>query len=74
MPAGEEADAQPASIASRQAIVFFTGPLEDCLIESLDPAVMRNVDKSQLTDHRYPPIRSGDHLRMKLDRTNLSDA
>jgi hypothetical protein len=69
-----EAGALPASVASRQAIVFFTGPLEDCVIESLDPALMRNVDPSEVPNRKYPPIRSGDHLLMKLNRTNLSDA
>jgi isopenicillin N synthase-like dioxygenase len=61
---------------SRQAIVFFTGPLENCLIESLDAAVMRNVHVQANGEGEplksYPPIRSGDHLLMKLNKTNLT--
>lgn len=56
---------------SRQAIVFFTGPVEDCVIEGLDPEVMRNVDVAVMKG-RYPPIRAGEHLMMKLNKTNLT--
>ena len=62
----------PSSVLSRQAIVFFTGPLEDCVINSLDPALMRNVSWNS-TMRKYPPIRSGDHLLQKINKTNLSD-
>ena len=60
-----------ASQLSRQAIVFFTGPLEDCVIEGLDPQEMRNVDVTGMRE-RYPPMRAGDHLLMKIKKTNLS--
>jgi hypothetical protein len=60
---------------SRQAIVFFTGPLENCMIQSLDAAVMRSVEGDGLGQLKaYPPIRSGDHLLMKLNKTNLTQA
>ena len=62
----------PSSVLSRQAIVFFTGPLEDCVINSLDPALMRNVSWNSAMK-KYPPIRSGDHLLQKINKTNLSD-
>lgn len=71
-PAPAPVDIASAGVASRQAIVFFTGPLEDCIVETLDPRLMRNVPLSAMSATRYPPIRSGDHLLMKLNRTNLS--
>jgi hypothetical protein len=74
-PADEYNRPCASATLSRQAIVFFTGPLENCLIESLDAAVMRNVDKDSEEELKaYPPIRSGDHLLMKLNRTNLTQA
>jgi hypothetical protein len=70
-PTPAPVDIASAAVASRQAIVFFTGPLEDCIVEALDPSLMRNVPLSAMSATRYPPIRSGDHLLMKLNRTNL---
>ncbi|KAJ1430246.1 hypothetical protein B484DRAFT_448980 [Ochromonadaceae sp. CCMP2298] len=64
-----KAEAEAGEVVSipslpRQSIVFFTGPLEDCTIEVLDlPGEPKQGPK-------YPPIRSGDHLLMKLNRTN----
>lgn len=49
---------------SRTAIVFFSGPVENCLIESIE-----NDDPSTF---KYDAIRSGEHLRIKLGRTNNS--
>jgi hypothetical protein len=42
-------------------MVFFTGPLAECMIETID-------DSSN--EKKYPPIKSHDHLLMKLNRTN----
>lgn len=58
-----------ADFVSRQAIVFFTGPIEDHVIEVLE--CCRSGD-DEAVQRKYPPIRSGDHLLMKLNRTNLT--
>ena len=54
-------------IPGRQAIVFFTGPLEDCIVEVLP--------LPHIQQHRggavYPPVRSGDWLQMKLNKINI---
>ena len=53
---------------SRQAIVFFSGPLEQCIIEPLDtPITRKRVDPTYCE-----PIKAIDHLLLKLNRTNLS--
>ena len=57
---------------ARQSIVFFSGPLEHCLIECIDPALMKPEVVGDMRVRRYAPIRSGDHLLMKLNRTNSS--
>jgi isopenicillin N synthase-like dioxygenase len=51
---------------SRYSIVFFTGPLEECVIESIE-----NISGSG-EKKKYPPIKGGEHLLMKLNRTNAS--
>ena len=55
---------------SRQALVFFTGPLDDCMVEPL--AWLSTNESKQSIPLLYPPIRSYDHLLMKLNRTNHS--
>jgi isopenicillin N synthase-like dioxygenase len=56
---------------SRQALVFFTGPLEQCLIEPFAECCKRNEnDGDSEESRRYPSILAGDHLLMKLNRTN----
>ena len=49
------------STYDRQSLVFFSGPRETALIEPLI-----NTDAA---DTIYKAVRSGDHLRMKLERT-----
>jgi isopenicillin N synthase-like dioxygenase len=51
---------------SRYSIVFFTGPLEECVIECIE-----NINGSG-EKKKYPPIKGGEHLLMKLNRTNAS--
>ncbi len=63
----------PAGLYSRQAIVFFSGPLEDSVIECIDPALMRPEVVGETVVRKYAPIRSGDHLLLKLRRTNGSE-
>lgn len=50
---------------SRYSLVFFTGPLDECLIESIDECISETS-----SEKKYPPIKSHDHLLMKLNRTN----
>lgn len=53
--------------SSRWTLVFFTGPLADSIVQVLDcPAVMSHPDRPA----KYEPVRSGDYLMMKLNRTN----
>lgn len=42
---------------SRTSLVFFTGPRNDAVVTPI-PA-------------RYPPVTAGEHLRAKLERTNV---
>ena len=58
---------------ARQSIVFFSGPLENCVIECIDPALMKPEVVGDTLVRKYAPIRSGDHLLLKLNRTNGSD-
>jgi len=58
---------------ARQSIVFFTGPLENCVIECIDPALMKPAIVGDTRNRKYAPIRSGDHLLLKLNRTNGSE-
>lgn len=58
---------------SRQSIVFFSGPLENCVIECIDPALMKPEVVGDRRERKYAPIRSGDHLLLKLNRTNGSE-
>lgn len=62
----------PGSILSRYAQVFFSGPFEDVLIESI-PGLQETIfdDSSILEVVKYEPILSGDHLKSKLSRTNV---
>lgn len=53
--------------SSRWTLVFFSGPLADNIVQVLDcPAVMSQPDRPA----KYEPIRSGDYLMMKLNKTN----
>jgi len=61
-----------AGRVARQSIVFFSGPLEHCVIECIDPALMKPEVVGDMRVRKYAPIRSGDHLMMKLNRTNNS--
>ena len=59
--------------SARNAIVFFTTPLPHCMIEVCreSPKVasyMKSADKITIP----PPIRSGDHLLLKLKHTATS--
>lgn len=61
----------------RQSIVFFTGPLDECIIRPLDlPSLVTAATVSGEDGGEpglkvnYDPIRSLDHLLMKLNRTN----
>ena len=71
--------AQHGGLLSRQAIVFFTGPMENCVIDPATLPVQGKDDDGGVSDSaappptiaaKYPPIRCGDHLNMKLNRTN----
>lgn len=53
---------RPSCPVERQAIVFFSGPLSLCEIEP----ILTNEHETS----RYSPIRCGDHLQMKLQRSN----
>ncbi len=59
-----------AGLVGRQSIVFFSCPLEHCLIECIDPNLMKPEVVGDMRVRKYAPIRSGDHLLMKLNRTN----
>ena len=53
--------------SSRWTLVFFSGPLADNIVQVLDcPAVMSQPDRPA----KYEPIRSGDYLMIKLNKTN----
>jgi isopenicillin N synthase-like dioxygenase len=52
--------------SSRWTLVFFSGPLADCVVEVLPSTVVTGPDRPAL----YAPVRSGDYLAMKLNRTN----
>jgi hypothetical protein len=53
--------------SSRWTLVFFSGPLADNIVQVLDsPAVVSHPDRPA----KYEPVRSGDYLMMKLNRTN----
>lgn len=58
---------------SRRSLVFFTGPTHESLIVPvLDSSIVKNhLDKtSSKASVDYKPIKSGEHLFMKLNRTN----
>jgi hypothetical protein len=57
---------------SRNSIVFFSGPIEELCIETLtNIKSLSSIDKKVVNKiNYYPPIKSGDHLKLKLDRTN----
>jgi isopenicillin N synthase-like dioxygenase len=55
-----------AASHSRQAIVFFSGPYEDVLIDSIVSASSEEVSVK-----KYEPIIAGEHLRLKLMRSNV---
>jgi hypothetical protein len=66
-------------VLPRQSIVFFTGPLDECIIRPLDlpslvTATVSGEDEGEpggsTLKVNYDPIRSLDHLLMKLNRTN----
>ena len=50
---------------NRDSIVFFSGPSEEVIVEVLDLPVLGKP--------KYEPIASGDHLRLKLARSNKKD-
>lgn len=67
--AGQESVAASSAIVdlrSRWSLVFFSGPLADSIVEVLDSPVVVGPDNPP----KYEPIRSGDYLQMKLNRTN----
>lgn len=47
----------------RITVVFFTGPHDDTMIECLE-----TCDKEH---PKYKPIKSGDHLKRKINSTNV---
>jgi len=49
----------------RLSLAFFTGPREDAVIEVLPECVASNERP------KYGPVRSGDHLRSKLETSNV---
>ena len=50
----------------RKACVFFSGPRDDTVVSML-PMDSSNQVKETMTA-KYPPIRSGDHLQLKLNK------
>ena len=52
----------------RWAFVYFTGPFDDCMIQSIKGISPISNSTAELVE--YEPIRSGDHLQLKLNRTN----
>lgn len=73
-PAADLDTGSSAGSLSRQAIVFFSGPLEDSMVICIDPALMTAAQQQQQPEQRaevkYAPIRAGDFLFMKLNKTN----
>jgi isopenicillin N synthase-like dioxygenase len=60
------AGSKPGSLPSkrsRRSIVFFSGPSDD--------AVVSNLPLDYLGKPKYAPIQSGEHLKMKIDRTHV---
>jgi isopenicillin N synthase-like dioxygenase len=62
----ENAANQSSDEYSRQSIVFFSGPLDDCMVEPLAWLPQEEPKPPIL----FPSIRSKDHLLMKINRTN----
>ena len=58
----------PAAMSSRYSLVFFTGPYEDAMIDTLDLNTETFVGQK---DSKYESILSGEHLRLKLMRSNV---
>jgi hypothetical protein len=57
--------------SSRYSLVFFTGPLEESIIECIDDELIEASTPSiKKSFPKYPPIKSHDHLLEKLNRTN----
>jgi hypothetical protein len=52
---------------SRKSIVFFSGPIKDVLIET----VLSTHQDGSIEKLKYPPIKAGEHLRMKLNQTQV---
>ncbi len=57
-------EATVADHVCRYSLVFFTGPLAESVIESIE-----GINDAESAP-RYPPIKSHDHLLFKLNRTN----
>ena len=58
-------DLDESNNRNRDSIVFFSGPSEEVIVEVLDLPVLGKP--------KYEPIASGDHLRLKLARSNKKD-
>lgn len=54
----------------RQAIVFFSGPLSDVEVSPLAVSQTALIPTVDAEAPRYPPIRSGEHLLLKIARSN----
>lgn len=54
----------------RQAIVFFSGPLSDVEVSPLPVSQTGSSPTDSPEPPRYPPIRSGEHLLLKITRSN----
>lgn len=54
----------------RQAIVFFSGPLSEVEVSPLSLSQTGSNPTADAEAPRYPPIRSGEHLLLKIARSN----
>jgi hypothetical protein len=59
----------PAARQIRQATVFFSGPYDDVLVKAIPLQVQEAEGVHEIS--KYPKIIAGDHLRMKLTRSNV---
>jgi hypothetical protein len=75
-PATANLNFATSKIRGRQAIVVFTGPLEECVIDPSDVLSrvnneeQKNLIKNANEGDLFSPVKTKDYFLMKINRTN----